>query len=586
MKQTTRHLRRPIEGVVVALAVIVALLASPASVGATEKYPDGTSYELGDMVSYDDGSPAARVKVDLFEASSRWNRGAFLGHTRTDSDGRYLFEVSRACYILVFIAPLGTSFGSADSGRVYDQRYACVDGASRYDVDAVLYRSKDGGTTTTTAPPKPPTTAPPTTAPPTTAPPTTAPPTTAPPTTAPPTTAPPPPRCAAVVGTNAINEGSQASYYLRLTAPAPHDMQFHVQAVSGSAKVIGAQPGVQHQDIIWGGYYRIFNLWGHPISTHWWRVPNSTNPAYGDRPMYGSPYNTWDFSLFQNGALVNSSIITVTVPKGSVNSYYFNVQAWRETVTIDQMTNASGYREGSETFELVGTGGCKLGIWIHDTSTYHFVSPIGLDLDGSGSVERISGEFDFDFDGDGVNEAVTEWFAPTEGILFDSRIDGPMSGEHLFGDQGGLFADGYEKLARLDADGDGRVAGAELDGLALWVDADSDARFDAGEQRSLADEGVIALSTSHLGFVSSAELADGSTMVTEDLWFPAATGGSQAGAAVPARTLTGSAVAGALALALVGYAHLEARRRRDGLDGELVELLEHESPRRGTPASR
>lgn len=197
------------------------------------------------------------------------------------------------------------------------------------------------------------------------------------------------------------------------------------------------------------------------------------------------------------------------------------------------------------------------------------VSPIGLDLDGSGAVERIDGEFAFDFDADGSTEVASEWFAPTEGILVDTTIGGEISGAHLFGDQGGLYANGYEKLAATrDLDGDGVVSGAELDGLVLWVDADSDAKLDAGETTTLAQHGIVSLSTSQVDMVSTAALADGSTMMTEDLWLPLVTAAGATG------DRTSVVLLGLALVGLLGAAFWSQRRRRADLDRELERLLD------------
>ncbi|MEM8922393.1 MAG: hypothetical protein AAGD35_02750 [Actinomycetota bacterium] len=168
------------------------------------------------------------------------------------------------------------------------------------------------------------------------------------------------------------------------------------------------------------------------------------------------------------------------------------------------------------------------------------VSPIGLDLDGSGAVERIDGRFSLDIDADGVTDTVTEWFAPTEGILLDTvdglPADGAVTGRELVGDEGGRYADGFAKLAERDVDGDGRVAGPELDGLVVWTDRDGDARLDDGERHSLAALGIVALATGHDDMVSTAELADGSEMTTEDLWFPLAADDTSVGGGAPGHT--------------------------------------------------
>jgi hypothetical protein len=147
------------------------------------------------------------------------------------------------------------------------------------------------------------------------------------------------------------------------------------------------------------------------------------------------------------------------------------------------------------------------------------VSPIGLDIDQSGAVERMDGIFYFDIDGHGEKKYLKEWFAPTEGILFDANIPGEMSGQHLFGDQGGMYKDGFDKLSRRDTNDDGQLTEDELSGLSIWIDANSDARLQKDEISSLGSHGIASLSTSHTRFISTADLSTGETIATEDLWF-------------------------------------------------------------------
>lgn len=151
-------------------------------------------------------------------------------------------------------------------------------------------------------------------------------------------------------------------------------------------------------------------------------------------------------------------------------------------------------------------------------------TPIALDLNRSGSIERIEKVVAIDITGDGRIDNLREWFAPTEGILIDTSIpivDGMVTGEHLFGGDGKSYRDGFAKLAdRKDSNGDGKVSGEELqDQLALWVDNNSNARMDKGELRSLDSEHIISLSTFHKDFKSYAVLSDGSFMLMEDVWF-------------------------------------------------------------------
>ncbi len=467
--------RRRYAGLTLVVSLALAILAT---VGSSPSAAYDKGLRLGDNVSFDDGSAAAGIKIDLFEAVNPWTRGDWLGSTRTNRDGHYSFDVGAGCYITVAIAPLGTEFDFLGSGKAYDQIYGCVEGGPNNDFDSVLYRED-------TKPPPTTTTRPPTT----TTPPTTAPPTTTPPTTAPPTTEPPP-------------------------GPPPHFGECRVTILNRTLSV----------------------------------------ELSGTRNL---PGDTEVIFLSEDGVELERRLLS---------------DAWdRSWDRFQPYPHFFGEREYSgnvsnKSIRLVSLQGPKTKPSDPKTCEFRRWSPIGLDLDGSNAVERISGEFSFDFDADGETESVSEWFAPTEGILFDARIGGPATGEHLFGDQGGLYADGFEKLARLDADGDGWVEGSELDGLAIWTDANSNAELDPGEHSTLVSHGVEALSVSHESYVSEARLADGSTMMTEDLWFPAT---SPVGTVDTVRV----AALGGAGIAILGYATVAARRRRASLDGELADLL-------------
>ena len=152
------------------------------------------------------------------------------------------------------------------------------------------------------------------------------------------------------------------------------------------------------------------------------------------------------------------------------------------------------------------------------------VSPIAIDLDSSGAIELTGESQSFDFDGDGIDENVTDWFGSNDGILVDTnKIVGEIDGTALFGDQGGLYANGYEKLALLDSDNDRNVSGEELVGLALWID-DGDGKLQDGELQSLANFGITPISTqmqvdTEGRMISTAEVGSGLSLLTEDIWF-------------------------------------------------------------------
>ena len=56
-----------------------------------------------------------------------------------------------------------------------------------------------------------------------------------------------------------------------------------------------------------------------------------------------------------------------------------------------------------------------------------------------------------------------------------------------------FWENGYRALAVLDADGDGWLTGAELEGLAVWADANGNGVVDAGELNSLSELGIVGL---------------------------------------------------------------------------------------------
>ncbi|GLO69432.1 hypothetical protein MACH17_09490 [Phaeobacter inhibens] len=147
-----------------------------------------------------------------------------------------------------------------------------------------------------------------------------------------------------------------------------------------------------------------------------------------------------------------------------------------------------------------------------DSEDVTWVSPIAFDLNDSGEIDTTGdatnqghaytgGEtVDFDLDDDGENDNI-EWLDGSgDGLLIDMNVvaaeDGNVDGSALFGDEGGEWSNGYEKLSDLkDANGDGVVSGEELDGLAVWVD-DGDGVLEEGENRSLSDLGIEEISTS------------------------------------------------------------------------------------------
>jgi hypothetical protein len=135
----------------------------------------------------------------------------------------------------------------------------------------------------------------------------------------------------------------------------------------------------------------------------------------------------------------------------------------------------------------------------------------------------------FDVAGDGVARR-WPWPSADAGFLVWTG-DGARpvtSGRQLFGSRTWwiFWKDGYEPLAMLDDDGDGRLSGAELDGIGVWCDLNGDGVCQDGEVRSAADFGIawIAVSATRREDGAPANddgigLADGTTRPSYD-WTP------------------------------------------------------------------
>jgi hypothetical protein len=98
-------------------------------------------------------------------------------------------------------------------------------------------------------------------------------------------------------------------------------------------------------------------------------------------------------------------------------------------------------------------------------------------------------------------------FDPDHREIITSREQ--LFGEHFRGGvRGRPWRDGYEALGSLDINGDGEVAGAELEPLALWFDSNRDGISQPGEVRRLAESGVNVTKLFFNGGVRSKDSSD------------------------------------------------------------------------------
>src|SRR5262245_43431256 len=172
--------------------------------------------------------------------------------------------------------------------------------------------------------------------------------------------------------------------------------------------------------------------------------------------------------------------------------------------------------------------------------TFQTSSPIALDLDGDGIETQglLAGAF-FDHGGDGFAE-LTGWIGADDALLArdrngDGRVD---RGSELFGNEtilaGGVKAtDGYQALAELDLNADGRIDASDpvWSQLLVWRDVDGNGQSEASELHPLEAMGVAAIGTSAAPsttvdangnehrLVGSFTRANSSAGGTADVWF-------------------------------------------------------------------
>ncbi|WKT60104.1 calcium-binding protein [Microbulbifer thermotolerans] len=166
-------------------------------------------------------------------------------------------------------------------------------------------------------------------------------------------------------------------------------------------------------------------------------------------------------------------------------------------------------------------------------------SPIVIDLDGDGIETLAVGASYFDLDSDGLSE-LSGWVGADDGLLVHDRDgDGRISnGAELFGNHsilsnGETAEHGFLALAEYDSNGDGLVDAQDsaFSALQIWRDLNGNGVSDAGELQSLADVGVVSISTDYSHSdqvdvhghehrqVATVMLSDGTASTAADVWF-------------------------------------------------------------------
>ena len=168
-------------------------------------------------------------------------------------------------------------------------------------------------------------------------------------------------------------------------------------------------------------------------------------------------------------------------------------------------------------------------------------SPIVIDLNGDGvkTISRKNGKTYFDLDNNKFAEN-TSWIDKNDGILINKTLitNSITNGSELFGNHtllkdGSLANNGFEALKEFDENKDGVIN--ELDtlayeNLAIWQDANQNAKLDDNELKSLKELGIkdINLNYTNSNFIdengnehrqtSNITFTNGNTTTISDVW--------------------------------------------------------------------
>lgn len=130
-----------------------------------------------------------------------------------------------------------------------------------------------------------------------------------------------------------------------------------------------------------------------------------------------------------------------------------------------------------------------------------WVTPILFSFEQQGGLGELLAPnvfVSFDLDGTGRKQR-WPWVKPDTAILVwdPDRTGRITSGRQLFGSVTWwlFFPDGYRALDALDDNRDGELAGAELAGLAIWMDANSNGVSDPGEVTAIEDTPIAGIET-------------------------------------------------------------------------------------------
>jgi tetratricopeptide (TPR) repeat protein len=128
-----------------------------------------------------------------------------------------------------------------------------------------------------------------------------------------------------------------------------------------------------------------------------------------------------------------------------------------------------------------------------------FITPIIVPLDNDVPLDEMidrEAKVVFDADGSGLRRKWT-WITPKAGwLVYDQQGTGKItSALQMLGNVTFMlfWENGYRALASLDDNWDGELAGAELEHLAIWQDANGNGQSEPDEVKPLAEWEIVAV---------------------------------------------------------------------------------------------
>jgi hypothetical protein len=162
---------------------------------------------------------------------------------------------------------------------------------------------------------------------------------------------------------------------------------------------------------------------------------------------------------------------------------YVRLLDGRSNLTEDQRARISRIREHTSRLSKLPPGP---------------VTPLIFTFDNDTSLQQLMADKSVAFDLNGTHLPQRYyWLKPNAAVLvWDPDGSGHITtGRQLFGSVTWwmFWSDAYQALAALDDDASGWLEGAELAGLAVWLDRDQDGVSDRGEVVAIADTPIAAI---------------------------------------------------------------------------------------------